>query len=50
MGKVTVVIESDAVDDDQLREEVQGWIDRAYELNQDQLTIRMVEEGAPGGQ
>jgi len=43
MAKVTVVIESDQMEEAELREQVQGWIQNAYDLDPDQFRMRIVE-------
>ena len=44
MAKVTVIIESDRMEEDELREQVQGWIQNAYDLDPDQFRMRIVKE------
>ena len=45
-SKVTVIIESNELEEDEVREKVQGWIDGAYDLDPTDYKMRIVEEAA----
>lgn len=50
MGKVTLIIESESKSTEEVREEVQGWIGSAYDLDVTEYNIHLVDdEPMPGG-
>jgi len=45
MSKITVIIESDRLEEDDLREQVQGWIDDVYALDVTDYKMHLVGRG-----